>query len=461
MSIETKLRVVVIGGVAAGMSAASQAKRRMPEAEVIVLERGPFISYGACGMPYNIEDPSREMEDLVVLTPERSRERRGIDVRVNHEVVGIDTKAKTVSYREGASKETRSLSYDRLIIAIGARAVVPPLPGVDLPGVFLLRTLEEGIAIKRFIDERGIKDAIIIGGGYIGIEMADGLRGRGVGVRIIEMRDQVAAGFAEKPATLAAEELKAKGVELSLGARVESIESAGEGKGALRVKTDKGEFEAPLVLLSIGVRPNRELAEESGVAIGESGAIRVDASQRTNIEHVFAAGDCAEALNRVTGKPTYIPLGTTANKQGKIAGANAVGADERFEGITGTAAFKVFDIELARTGLSLEEAERAGLSAFESSSEHGTRGHGYPGGGRLHTTLIIERGTGRLLGAQLAGDEGAAGRVNVYAAALASGATIDEIASYDLAYAPPFAPVYDPILIAATVAQKDLARGEK
>ncbi|NLE47369.1 MAG: FAD-dependent oxidoreductase [Sandaracinaceae bacterium] len=456
MGNEANLRVVVIGGVAAGMSAASQAKRRMPGAEVIVIERGPFISYGACGMPYNLEDPSREMEDLVVLTPEVARKKRGIDVRTKSEVLAIDTERKRVRYREDGSEVEEELHYDRLIIATGARPVVPPFPGTDLPGVFLLRELDDGIAIKRFVAEKNVKKAIIVGGGYIGLEMADGLRGRGVEVHIIEMRDRVAAGFSAKPAELAAEELERHGVGLSLETRVEAIESSADHR--LRVKTDKGDFEGDMVLLSIGIRPNRELAEAAGIAIGETGAIAVDEMQRTNIQDVFAAGDCAEARHRVTNAPTYIPLGPTANKQGKIAGANAVGAGERFAGIVGTAAFKVFDIELARTGLSLEEAERAGLSAFESSSEHGTRGHGYPGGGRLHTTLIVERGTGRLLGAQLAGDEGAAGRVNVYAAALASGATVGEIASYDLAYAPPFAPVYDPILIAATVAQKDLAR---
>lgn len=459
MGNESKLRIVVIGGVAAGMSAASQAKRRMPEAEVIVLERGPFISYGACGMPYNIEDPTRAMDDLIVLTPEVARERRGIDVRTGHEVLALDAESKTVRYRTSSAEgaEEQKLSYDRLIIATGARAVVPPIPGADLPGVFLLRDLEDGFAIKNYVKERGVREAIIVGGGYIGLEMADGLRGRGVDVRIIEMLDQVAAGFSDGPAKIAAAELERQGVALSLGTRVEAIEAA-EG-GSLRVRTNKGAFEAPLVLLSIGVRPNRELAAEAGVAIGPTGAIAVDATQRTSLEDVFAAGDCAEALHRVTGGPTYIPLGTTANKQGKIAGANAAGAQERFEGIVGTAAFKVFQIELARTGLGLKEATRAGFSAFESVSEHSTRGHGYPGGGRLHTTLIVEHGTGKLLGAQLAGDEGAAARINVYAAALASSATVYELANYDLAYAPPFAPVYDPILIAATVAQKDLARG--
>ena len=453
MSGAAGLRVVVIGGVAAGMSAASQAKRRMPEAEVIVLERGPFISYGACGMPYNLADPTRDMEDLVVLSPEHARTKRGIDVRLRHEVRSIDVAEKTVRVRDLDAGREETLAWDRLVIATGARPVVPPIPGRDLPGVFLLRELTHGVAIDRFVAERSPKKAVLVGGGYIGLEMAEGLRERGLEVHVVEMRDRVAAGFAAEPAAIAEKALARHGVTLSLGTRVESIEPS---NGGLRVRTDHGAFDADLVLLSLGIRPNRELAEAAGIALGETGAIAVDDAQRTNVEHVFAAGDCAEARHRVTGKPAYVPLGPTANKQGKIAGANAVGADERFAGIVGTAAFKVFDVELARTGLTLEEAERAGFSAFESGSEHGTRGHGYPGGGRLHTTLVVEHRTGRLLGAQLAGDEGAAARVNVYAAALAAGATVHDIEGYDLAYAPPFAPVYDPILIAATVARKAL-----
>lgn len=451
-----ELRVVVIGGVAAGMSAASQAKRRRPDAEVIVLERGPFISYGACGMPYNIEDPSRSMQDLVVLSPERARGARGIDVRVNHEVLAILPEKEAVRYRDLERGEEAELSYDRLVIATGASAIRPPLPGIDLPGVHLLRTLEDGIAIKEAIDSGAVDRVAIIGAGYIGIEMAEGLRGRGVEVVMLEMQDQVAPGFSPKLAARAEEELRRRGVQLSLETRVEGIE--GE-PGHLVVKTSRGAYEAAMVLVAIGVRPNTALARDAGVALGKTGAIAVDAMQRTNLEHIFAAGDCAEALHRVSGESAYIPLGPTANKQGKIAGANAIGAKEQFAGIVGTAVFKVFDIELARAGLNLAESERLGLDAFEVITQHRTRGHGYPGGGDIHTALVVEHGTGRLLGAQIVADEGAAGRINVFATALSAKLTVAQIAALDLAYAPPFAPVYDPILIAATSALKELRRG--
>lgn len=448
------MRVVVIGGVAAGMSAASQAKRRRPDAEVIALERGPYVSYGACGMPYNIEDPARAIEDLVVIPPERFRDERGIDVRTGHEAVSIDAAAKRVEVRELATRRPYELTYDELVIATGASAVRLPLPGADLEGVFVLRELTDGAALKEAI-ARGVRHVVIVGGGYIGLEMADVLRQRGIEVTILERLGELAPGIDTALARSIREEVERHGVRVRTSTSVEGFERAGEG---LRVRTDHGAFEADLVLVAVGARPNVALARAAGVALGPTGAIAVDPSMRTNVPDVFAAGDCVEALHRVSGQPVWIPLGPTANKQGKVAGANAVGADEVFRGIVGTSAFKVFDLQVGRTGLGVEEAQQLGIAAIRSVSKHRTKGHNFPGSGPVTTVLSVEKGTGRLLGAQMIAGEGVAGRIDVFATALTAGMDLDELASLDLAYAPPLAPVYDPILIAGTVAKKDLKK---
>ncbi len=446
-------RIVVVGGVAAGTSAASQAKRRVPEAEVILLERGPDVSYGACGIPYNLADPARSIQDLVVVPAERFRAERGIDVRTGHEAQGLDTARQALRVRDLASGRAYELGYDALVLATGARAVRPPLPGLELPGVFLLRELTDGAALKRFLAEEAPRRAVIVGAGYIGMEMAEVLRRRGLAVTVLEKVEQILPGFSPPVVSRVAAELERNGVAVATGVSVLRVERAAAG---LAVVTDRGDHPADLVLVSVGVRPNVALAREAGVALGATGAIRVDDQLRTSAPRVWAAGDCAEALHLVTGQPAWIPLGTTANKQGKAAGANAAGGDERFGGIVGTAAFKVFELEVGRTGVTPVEAGRAGLEAISSQSTHRTRGHAYPGSKEVTTVLVAEPGSGRLLGAQMAGEEGVTGRIDVLATALTARMTLGELEGLDLAYAPPLAPVYDPLLVAASVARKDL-----
>lgn len=447
------MRIVVIGGVAAGMSAASQAKRRRPDAEVIVLERGRHVSYGACGMPYNIEDPARAIDDLVVITAERFRAERGIDVRTRHEVRAIDTAGRTVRVHELDRGADYEMAYDQLVIATGASPARIPLPGHDLPGVFVLRELDDGAAIKQAIARDRPSTAVILGAGYIGMEMAEVLRARGLDVTVLEKLDQVVPGFEPVIAQQVRAELERNGVRVETGINVSRIERAAAG---LVVHTDRGDLPADLVLVSVGVRPNASLATDAGIALGRSGAIAVDDHQRTSAPGVYAAGDCAEAMHLVSAQPAWIPLGTTANKQGKVAGANAAGADERFGGIVGTAAFKVFGLEVGRTGLGRVELDRLGVDPVISTSTHKTRGHAYPGALPVTTVLLVERGSGRLLGGQMIAGEGVAGRIDVLATALHGRMTVAQLEDLDLAYAPPLAPVYDPILIAATVALKDL-----
>jgi len=441
-------RIVVIGGVAAGMSAASQAKRRRPDAEVIVLERGPDVSYGACGIPYNIEDPAREIDDLVVIAAERFRTERGIDLRTGHEAIGLDVAGRTVRVRERSGEY--DLGYDRLVIATGAAAVRLPLPGADLPGVFVVRELRDGAAIKQHLAATRARRAVIIGAGYVGVEMAEALRGRGLEVTVLEKADQVVPGFEPAIAAIVQDELVRHGTRVETGVSVTAIEPG------LAVQTDRGAVPADLVVVAVGIRPNVALARAAGIGLGDTGAIAVDDEQRTSAPDVFAAGDCAEARHLISGHLAWVPLGTTANKQGKIAGANAAGAAERFAGIVGTAGFKAFDLEVGRTGLGLAEARHLGFDAIASRSRHKSRGHSYPGGTDVTTVLVVERATGRLLGAQMIGED-AGKRIDVLATALHAGMTVDDLEGLDLAYAPPLAPVYDPVLIAATVARKELA----
>jgi NADPH-dependent 2,4-dienoyl-CoA reductase/sulfur reductase-like enzyme len=447
--------IVVIGGVAAGTSAASQAKRRLPDAEVILLERGNAVSYGACGIPYNLQEPHRLIDDLIVISAERFRSERQVDVRLRHEVLAIEPDARRVRVSDRAQSKEYALEYDELVISTGAQAMALNIPGQDLPGVFLLRELSDGADIKRYLAEFAPRSAIIVGGGYIGMEMAESLRARGLSVRVLEKSSEVVPGFDPQIAGLVHEELVKREVSVETGIELQAIERTDDSRG-LSVRTDRARFTADLVLIATGIKPNVALAKAAGVRLGESGAIAVDDHQRTNLPHVWAAGDCAEAQHRVTGKPVWIPLGTTANRQGKVAGANAAGGDDRFAGIVGTGIFKVFELQVARAGLGPSELKKLGIDAVVAGSTQASRAASVEGGQPIRTVLFVEPGTGKLLGAQMAGRDGVGGRIDVYATALSVGMTVQQIEGLDLAYAPPFAPVYDPIAIAATVAKKAL-----
>jgi NADPH-dependent 2,4-dienoyl-CoA reductase/sulfur reductase-like enzyme len=471
-----KERLVVIGGVAAGMSAASSARRIKPEMEAIVLEKDYFISYGACSLPYYISNDVKNFNDLISLTPNVAEQERGISVLTRHEVTGIDFEKKQVFVKNLENNKESKMSYDKLVIATGGLPIKPPLPGIDLPHVFTIRTLLDGIEIKKYIDEWGSfqvcvgspeclyvnrygaekreMKAVIVGGGYIGMEMCESLRKRGLDVAVIEKADRVLGTMDTDITKVVEEKIKAEGVKLYKETSVEGF--SGQNGMATKVITDKGEFEADLILLAIGARPNTKLAKDAGIALGVNGAVKVDEYLRTNIPDVYAAGDCAEAVHLVTGKKVYIPLGTTANKQGRIAGENAAGMNNVFEGVVGTAVTKVFDLEVARTGLSPLEADREGYKYFTSTIKGRSRSSAYPSGKPITVTYVVDRETGRLLGAQMAGEEGVAHRIDTLAACLYGRMGIEDVARLDLGYAPPFATVWDPILIAANVALKKL-----
>ncbi len=447
-------RLVVVGGDAAGMSAASRARRMRPDIEIVVLEKSHDVSYSACAMPYYIGGVVGSRSDLIARTVESFRTERRIDVRLGAEAVELDCRRRRVRYL--AAGTTEWVEYDSLVIATGARPVRPPLPGVELDGIFVLRALTDGDAIKAFVDSGGVERAVVVGGGYVGLEVAEALVMRGAEVTVVELLSTVLSSYDADMSAVVEKELLAKGVILRKDARVEGFEPASDGArvgyvvvGAQRLRTD-------MVVLASGVRPETSLAETGGIELGPTGAIRVDARQVTSEPAVLAAGDCCEATHVVTGKQVWIPLGTTANKQGRIAGHNAVGGSEKFSGVAGTNVTKIFDLEVAQTGLSEVGAERVGIPHEAVRITALSRAHSYPGGSPLVVKLVFESGTGRLLGAQMVGREGAAKRIDVVATAIYAGMSVGDLARVDMSYAPPFAPVWDPVLVAAGQAVKRL-----
>jgi CoA-dependent NAD(P)H sulfur oxidoreductase len=438
------MKFVIIGGDAAGMSAASRAKRNDSALDITVLEAGHDVSYSACGMPYNIAEPDRKMEDLVVRTAEVFREKQGIDLRVGRRVERIDRAAQCVAgvTAEGDSFE---VPYDRLLIATGARPVVPDVPGNELPGIFVLKSLQHGRAIKAFLSSQEVRSVLIVGMGYIGLEMAEAFHARGISVEMMKPSVRLLPWMPEAMAEVVKEELAAKGVSLRFGTSIQAFEKSGK---RLRVIHDGGELEVDMVVLGIGVIPNSEPAAEAGLTLGPAGAIAVDRSLRTSDAHIFAAGDCADAFHVVTGKRVWIPLALRANRAGWAAADNVTGRTVELPGVAGSAVFKVLDLEVARTGLSAREAQEAGFDPVEEYIRSRTRAHAHPGNQTLHVNLVGDRNTGRLLGAALVGKEGAAHRIDAVAVALHAGMTAEEFVQCDLAYAPPFSPVWDPLLTA-------------
>jgi NADPH-dependent 2,4-dienoyl-CoA reductase/sulfur reductase-like enzyme len=447
--------LVVIGGVAAGLAAAMEARRRSADAEITVLERTADISYGACGLPYVVGGRIPSLERLVLHAPDYFRERHRIDVRVRSEALEILPAKSVLRYAEGG--EERELPYTSLVLATGASAVCPPLAGRELGGVFALRHLRDGRRLLRFMEEARPRAAVVVGAGYIGLEMAEAFVERGLRTTLVESSEEVMGALGGRARDMVADELRAHGVEVVFGERAVAFEGA--GRRVARVLTEAGRaYEADVVLVGVGVRPEVALAGGAGLEVGASGAVVTDERQRTSAAGVYAAGDCCEVAHRVSGRRVWHPLGQPAVKQGWVAGANAAGgrdglAEARYAGVVGTNAVKVFGLEVARTGLSLAEARGAGFDAEESESEAASRAGYYEGGSKIFTRLVADR-RGRLLGAQMVGREGVAHRVDVYAAALHAGLRVEEVEAFDLAYAPPFAPTIDPILRAAHEAAK-------
>ena len=442
-------RLAIIGGDAGGMSAAAQARRLKGSdaLEIVAFERGVYTSYAACGLPYFVAGMIPSAERLIARSPEKFRA-RGIDARTRHEVVAIDLDRRALRVRGLDGGGEIDEPFDQLVVATGATPLRPPLPGVDADGVHGIQTITDGISLRGRIDGEAPSRAVVVGGGYIGMEMAEAMVRRGLHVTLVEMADQPMSTLDPDMGALVAGALRGIGVEVFLGTAVEGFETGADGRVSA-VATAAGALPADVVVLGLGVRPNSALAAEAGLAVGATGGVVTDRRMATSAEGVWAAGDCVETYHRVSRRPVAIALGTHANKQGRIVGINATGGYRTFPGVIGTAITKVCEHEIARTGLTESEALAAGFEVVAATVEGSTRAHYYPDATPITIKVVAERGCGRLLVAQIVGREGAAKRIDVMAAAIWNEMTADDFAQLDLGYAPPFSPVWDPVLIAA------------
>nr|WP_296064676.1 FAD-dependent oxidoreductase [uncultured Actinoplanes sp.] len=445
------MKLVVIGGDAAGMSAASQARKRLApdKLTIVTFERGNFTSYSACGIPYWIGGAVTDRDALVARSPEDHR-KAGIDVRLRHEVIGIDLARREVVARDLAGGGEIREGFDELVYATGAAPVTPEWARVRGDGVFGVQTLDDGAAIHQWLDrDPAPRRAVVIGGGYIGVEMAEAMVSRGLEVTLLEKSPQPMAKTVDPDmGALVHNAIRDQGIKVITNAHVEGIDMSG---GRVRaVVTPDGEYPADVVVLGLGVRPNGDLAREAGLAVGPTGGVRTDLRMRVEgAQGVWAAGDCVETRHLITGQPVHVPLGTHANKQGRVAGINLAGGYATFPGVIGTAVTKVCDLEVARTGLTEKEASKAGYAFVSAAVESTSRAGYYPGAATMTVKLIAERRTGMLLGAQIVGKQEAAKRIDALAIAVWNRMTVEEMTALDLSYAPPFAPVWDPVLIAA------------
>ncbi|NOY82544.1 MAG: FAD-dependent oxidoreductase [Kiritimatiellaeota bacterium] len=459
----SKLRVVIIGGVAAGPKTASKIVRLCPRAEVTVVEKGEFLSYAGCGLPYYISGVVKEQKELmcspigVVRDPAYFQKVKNVTVLNRTEALEIDRAAKRVRVRELATGKESRLPYDRLVLATGATPVRPPIPGADLDGVYSLHGVEDAEGIRAALARRRALDVVVIGGGLIGVEVTEALVERGCRVTVVEMLPQILPMLDWEMAHQVRKHMESHGVRVLTHAQVTAIKAGTDGGGRVgRVCTTRGDFSADMAIMAVGVRPNAALAKAAGIEIGETGAIRVDEHMRTSDPAVFAVGDCAECRDLVTGKPVYVPLGSTANKQGRVAAMNVCGVDSVFPGVLGSSVCKVFDFTAARTGLSFEQAVEARFDPVTVLAPAPDRAHFMPTAKLLMLKLIADRSSRRLLGVQAVGPGDAAKRVDVAAMAVTAGLTVDDVAGADLCYAPPYSAAMDNIITAANVMRNKL-----
>jgi NADPH-dependent 2,4-dienoyl-CoA reductase/sulfur reductase-like enzyme/rhodanese-related sulfurtransferase len=444
MSPSDDLRIVIIGGVACGPKAAARARRRDGNARITVLETGKDISYAACGMPFYLAgvvpntDPLQSTPAGTLRDVGFFEKIKDVQVRTSTQATSIDRDAKTVDVTDLATNETETLAYDKLVLATGATPIRPPIDGIDLKRVFSLRNLEQAREIRGLIDEMAVDHVTIIGAGRVAVEVADALMAQAVDCAIVEMADRaLPTALDADMASLVERGLRDKGIQVMTSTRVQRIEGDDDGV-ARKVITDSGEIETGMVLVATGVRPNTELAEKAGLALGDTGAIAVNDYLQTSDPDIYAGGDCVECRNVVTGKPAFAPLGSTANRHGRVIGDNVTGGATKFSGIVGTGIMKTMGLDIATTGLTESEATRLGHKVVTGTANGHDRSHFYPGGKITTIKLIADAEDGRLLGAQIVGAGEACKSIDVVASALAFGRSVAEVADLDLAYAPPF-----------------------
>lgn len=444
-------KLVIVGGVAGGASAAAKARRCSEEVEIIMYEKGPDISYANCGLPYYLSGVIKKREDLLITSAEFFRRRFQVDARTSREVIQIDRNSKKVIVKNLNTGQMEEESYDRLILAPGSHPIVPPVPGMDLPFVFYLKTLEDTDRIFSYLQNKNPRRAVVIGGGLIGIEAVENLALKGLETTVVELAPQLLTFLDWEMAEKVRWHMHQKGINLCLS---EGLQSVHEQNGQGLVRTDKGgEIPTDLVLVAIGVRPNVDLALNADLELGVTGGIKVNEFMQTSDPDIFAAGDCIETMNVVTGKPVLTPMGSAANKEGRAAGANALGRRIAVQGFTGTIIVKVFDLTVAKTGLSEREAIAEGYSPMALYVQPGHHAGYYPGSKPLNIKTVTERESGRLLGAQVIGEEGVDKRVDVFATAIYHQMRLEDLLQLDLAYAPPYSAARDPVIIAGAVGQ--------
>lgn len=450
-------RILVVGGVAGGASAATKARRTDEGAEIVIFERGPYVSFANCGLPYYVGGDIQDLDDLLLMTPERFDTRFRIQVKLHHEVTRVDRESGRIEVVDLKTGEAHWESYDRLILSPGGRPILPPIPGVDLEGVSTLTTVPQAQRLRRLARHGRVQQAAVIGAGFIGLEALEALLKLGLDVHLVEMAPQVLPPMDEEMAGLVAAHLVDKGATLHLGTRAARFLGQGRVEGI--ELSDGTTIPAQVVVLAAGVRPELTLAAEAGLAIGPSGGVVVNDRLETSDPAIYACGDVAEVMNRITGQRVRLPLAGPANKEGRVAGANAAGGSMTFNGIIGTSIVKACDLSAGKTGLSQREAVAAGFEVLVSYTHPLSHAGYFPGAKRMTVKLVADRASGRLLGGQIVGSEGVDKRIDVLATALHAGMTVSDLEDLDLAYAPPYSSAKDPVIMAGFVAANEF-RGE-
>jgi len=444
----SKRKLVVIGGDAAGMTAASRIRREQPDREIIVFERGNHTSYAACGMPYYIGGQVETKESLIVRKPDVFKKKQHIDARIRHEVIEIDCPNKRVRVNNIDKQEEFWESWDDLLIATGASPIVPKMENIDAGGIFTLSTLQSGIDVFNFIKEEKPAKAVIVGGGYIGVEMAEALLARSIEVSLIDMAPQLMTTLDKDMADLILEYMKEQEVKVFLEEKLVKFKKDAKGN-VNAVVTDKQTINADIIILGVGVKPNAELAAKAGIRTGANGAIHINKRCETSVPNIWAAGDCAESFHLLSQKQVHIALGTVASKHGLVAGINISGGSIEFHGVLGTAITKFKEMEISRTGLSEKEAKSLGIDyRTETITSLSPAGY-YPGAEKINVKLVVNKQTKQIIGGQIVGFKGAAKRIDTLVTAIAAGFTAQQLMDLDLSYAPPFSNVWDPVQIAA------------
>ena len=447
------MKTVIVGGVAGGASAAARLRRLDEQAEIVMLERGEFISFANCGLPYYIGGRISDREELELQTPEGFKTRFNVDVRVLSEVVGIDRESKKVIIRNAQTGEEYSEVYDKLILAPGAKPILPPIEGADHPKVFMMRTIPDAVRIKEVIIREKPDRAVVIGGGYVGVEMAENLKIAGLDVTIVEAANHVIPHIDYDMACIVHNYIREKGLKLLLSNRLEAIRDA-DGKPVLELK--RGLLRTDLAIMSVGVKPEAELAAAAGLRISNRGAIIVNEAMQTSDENIYAVGDAVEITDFVTGQSGYMPLAGPANRQGRIVADDICGLGSKYKGTQGSAVLKFFDMTVAATGITETVAKAANYNydkVFTCSFSHADY---YPGGSEMSVKTIFEKNTGKILGAQIVGFNGVDKRCDVFAAAIRAGKTAAHLTELELCYSPPFSSAKDPVNFAGFVIENCL-----